>query len=300
MIEARNISKMFDDSVALADVSINVKKGSIYGLVGSNGAGKTTLLKILAGIYRQDQGEVLIDNQKVFENIDIKSKTVFIPDSLYFFSQYTVKDMARFYQRIYDNWNEERYQKLKNVFQLDEHKKIQRMSKGMQRQAAFWLALALKPDYLILDEPLDGLDPVMRRKVRNLIIQDTADREMTVLISSHNLRELEDLCDCIGVLHQGRLIVEKELDDLKSDIHKVQAAFPDDVPENIFENDDVLYREKRGSVQLFIIRGKKDEVIKNVSQHHPLILDILPLTLEEIFIYEMGEIGYEIKNVIFK
>ncbi|TYO95329.1 ABC transporter ATP-binding protein [Desulfallas thermosapovorans] len=300
MIEAKNIRKKFDDVAALDGVSINVKKGSIYGLVGSNGAGKTTLLKILAGIYRQDQGEVLIDNQPVFENIEVKSKTVFIPDSLYFFSQYTVEDMAWFYQQVYDNWDKERYQQLKNVFQLDEKKKIQRMSKGMQRQAAFWLALAIKPDYLILDEPLDGLDPVMRRKVRNLIIQDTADREMTVLISSHNLRELEDLCDCIGVLHQGRLIVEKELDDLKSDIHKVQAAFPHDVPIDIFKDHDVLHREKRGSVQLFIIRGKKNEIIKHISRYQPLILDILPLTLEEIFIYEMGEIGYEIKNVIFK
>ncbi len=298
MIEAKNISKMFDDSAALTDVSINVKKGSIYGLVGSNGAGKTTLLKILAGVYRQDQGEVLIDNQKVFENIEIKSKTVFIPDSLYFFSQYTVKDMAIFYQRIYANWNEERYQILKNAFQLDEHKKIQQMSKGMQRQAAFWLALSITPDFLILDEPLDGLDPIMRQKVRNLIIQDTAEREMTVLISSHNLRELEDLCDNIGILHQGRLIVEKELDDLKSDIHKIQAAFQGDQPKKIFQNKNVLYHEKRGSVRLFIIRGKKEEIIQEVSQYQPLVLDILPLTLEEIFIYEMGGIGYEIKNIV--
>ncbi|WP_347489186.1 ABC transporter ATP-binding protein [Desulfoscipio sp. XC116] len=300
MIEAKNISKMFDGSAALADVSINVKKGSIYGLVGSNGAGKTTLLKILSGIYRQDQGEVLIDNQKVFENIEIKSKTVFIPDSLYFFSQYSVKDMAGFYRIIYADWNEERYQKLKHAFQLDENKKIQRMSKGMQRQAAFWLALSITPDFLILDEPLDGLDPVMRRKVRNLIIQDTADREMTVLISSHNLRELEDLCDCVGVLHQGRLIVEKELDDLKSDIHKIQAAFQGDLPENIFKDNEILYQEKKGSVNLFIVRGKKEEIVRDISQYQPLLLDILPLTLEEIFIYEMGEIGYEIKNIVFE
>jgi len=299
VIAAKNISKNFAGSAALTDVSISVKKGSIYGLVGSNGAGKTTLLKILAGVYRQDQGEVLIDNQKVFENIAIKSRTVFIPDSLYFFSQYTVQDMAKFYQRIYANWNEERYQKLKNAFQLDEHKKIQQMSKGMQRQAAFWLALSITPDFLLLDEPLDGLDPVMRQKVKNLIIQDTAAREMTVLISSHNLRELEDLCDCVGILHQGRSIVEKDLDALKSDIHKVQVAFQGDLPANIFQNKHVLYQEKRGSVRLFIIRGKKEEVIKDISQCQPVLLDILPLTLEEIFIYEMGGIGYEIKNIIF-
>ncbi|KAF1085022.1 ABC transporter ATP-binding protein YtrB [Sporotomaculum syntrophicum] len=299
MIEAKNISKNFADSAALTDVSIKVKKGSIYGLVGSNGAGKTTLLKILAGVYRQDLGEVLIDNQKVFENIAIKSRTVFIPDSLYFFSQYTVQDMAKFYQRIYANWNEERYQKLKDAFRLDEHKKIQQMSKGMQRQAAFWLALSITPDFLLLDEPLDGLDPVMRQKVKNLIIQDTAAREMTVLISSHNLRELEDLCDCVGILHQGRSVVEKDLDALKSDIHKIQVAFQGDLPASIFGNKHVLYQEKRGSVLLFIIRGKKEEIIKDSYQYQPVLLDILPLTLEEIFIYEMGGIGYEIKNIIF-
>lgn len=299
MIETRNISKSYEDLEVLKNVNINVMKGSIYGLIGSNGAGKTTLLKILAGIYRQDKGELSIDSEKVFENIDIKTRIVFIPDNLQSMAQYTIKDMAKLYKRIYKSWDEDRFRKLQNVFDIDVNKKIQRLSKGMQRQVAFWLAISIVPDVLILDEPLDGLDPVMRQKVKNLIIQDVAEREMTVLISSHNLRELEDLCDYIGILHKGNLILEKELDDLKSDVHKIQAAFKEDVSEEFLRNVKVLYEEKRGSVKLFIVRGNREEIIDEFTKNNPVILDILPLTLEEIFIYEMGDIGYEIKNVIF-
>lgn len=299
MIQARNVRKVFEDLEALKDVSINVKKGSIYGLVGSNGAGKTTLLKTLVGIYRQDGGDVLIEGEKVFENVDTKFKIIFIPDALYFFTQYTIKDMAKFYKRIYPSWNQERYEKLKDAFNIDVNKKIHRLSKGMQRQVSFWLALSCMPDLLVLDEPLDGLDPVMRQKVKNLIIQDVAERQMTVLISSHNLRELEDLCDHIGILHKGSLLLEKDLDDLKSDIHKIQVAFKEEIAEDTLEGVNILYEEKRGSVKLFIVRGKKKDIIKQLNKQEPVILDILPLTLEEIFIYEMGDVGYEIKNIIF-
>ncbi|MCT8977432.1 ABC transporter ATP-binding protein [Clostridium sp. CX1] len=299
MLEVKKVSKTFEDLEALKNVSINVKKGSIYGLVGSNGAGKTTLIKTLVGIYRQDEGEVFIAGEEVFENVDIKSKLVFIPDTLYFFTQYSIKDMARFYKRVYPNFNEERYKKLKEVFNIDENKKLHRLSKGMQRQVAFWLGLSAMPEVLILDEPLDGLDPVMRQKVKNLIVQDVAERQMTVLISSHNLRELEDLCDHIGILHKGSLILEKDLDDLKSDVHKIQVAFKREVTSEILEDCHVLYKEKRGSIMLFIVRGKKEEILKDIMKEEPVILDILPLTLEEIFIYEMGDVGYEIKNIIF-
>lgn len=299
MIEGKNISKVFEDFEALKSVNIKVNKGSIYGLVGSNGAGKTTLIKTLVGIYRQDQGEVLIEGEKVFENVDIKRKVTFIPDALYFFTQYSIKDMAKFYKRVYETWNEQRYEKLKEAFNIDEKKKIHKLSKGMQRQVAFWLALSCMPELLILDEPLDGLDPVMRQKVKNLIIQDVAERQMTVLISSHNLRELEDLCDHIAILHKGSLILEKELDDLKSDTHKIQVAFKEVISEEILKDVNILYEEKRGSIRLFIVRGKKEEIIKQLNKFEPVILDILPLTLEEIFIYEMGDVGYEIKNIIF-
>lgn len=299
MIEAKNVSKHFEDLDALKNVDIHVNKGSIYGLVGSNGAGKTTLIKTLVGVYKQDKGEVFIDGKEVFENTELKSRVIFIPDALYFFSQYSIKDMARFYRRIYERWNNERYEKLKEAFNIDENKKVHRLSKGMQRQVAFWLALSAMPDVLILDEPLDGLDPVMRQKVKSLIIQDVAERQMTVLISSHNLRELEDLCDHIGILHEGSLILEKELDDLKSDIHKIQVAFKGEISDEILQNVNVLYEEQRGSIRLIIVRGKKENILNQINKYNPVILDILPLTLEEIFIYEMGDVGYEIKNIIF-
>lgn len=299
MIQAKNVKKAFEDLEALKDVSINVNKGSIYGLVGSNGAGKTTLLKTLVGIYKQDEGEVFIEGEKVFENVDTKFKIIFIPDALYFFTQYNIKDMAKFYKRIYPSWNQERYERLKDAFNIDVNKKIHRLSKGMQRQVSFWLSLSCMPDLLVLDEPLDGLDPVMRQKVKNLIIQDVAERQMTVLVSSHNLRELEDLCDHIGILHKGSLLLEKDLDDLKSDIHKIQVAFKEELAEDTLEGVNILYEEKRGSVKLFIVRGKKEDIVRRLNKQEPVILDILPLTLEEIFIYEMGDVGYEIKNIIF-
>ena len=298
MISVKNVSKSFGDVEALQKVNLNVNKGSIYGLVGSNGAGKTTLLKLLAGIYKQDSGEVQIAGENVFENIKIKSETVFIPDSLYFFSQYTIDNMANYYKNIYPNWNNERYEKLIKIFNIDVNKKINSLSKGMQRQVAFWLALSTMPKVMILDEPLDGLDPVMRQKVKNLIIQDVADKEMTILISSHNLRELEDICDHIGILHKGNLILEKDLDELKADVHKIQVAFKDKVPEELLNNAHILHKEERGNVLLLILRGNKSDVINHFNKFNPVILDVIPLTLEEIFIYEMGDVGYEIENIM--
>lgn len=298
MISLAEIEKVFDDTVVLKDVCIHIHQGSIYGLLGSNGAGKTTLLKILAGILEQDRGKVLINKSSVFENPSIKEKVVFIPDSLYFFSQYTVAQMAKFYQDLYPSWNQERFIKLEQLFGLDVKKKIHRFSKGMQRQVAFWLALCTMPDVLILDEPFDGLDPVVRNKVKNLIIQDVADREMTVIISSHNLREVEDICDYIGILHRGNLLLEKDLDDLKSDVHKVQIAFKGGIPEALDNKLDILHKEQRGSVVLCIVKGREQEINKIIHQYHPVVYDVLPLTLEEIFVYEMGGVGYAIENIL--
>ncbi|SHK49845.1 ABC transporter ATP-binding protein [Desulforamulus aeronauticus] len=300
MIEIKDLNKSFEDLAALKNVNIKIQKGSVYGLVGSNGAGKTTLLKTMVGVYQGDQGTCYIDGQEVFENVAIKAKVIFIPDTLYFFPNYSVRDMAKYYKNIYPAWNEVRFEKLKEAFDIDVNKNINRLSKGMQRQVAFWLALSSMPDYLILDEPLDGLDPVMRQKVKNLLIQDVAERQMTVLISSHNLRELEDLCDTIGILHKGTLILEKELDDLKSDVHKIQVAFKEEVSGEFLANAQaqVLYEEIRGSVRLFIMRGNKDDLTRIFAKQQPLVLDILPLTLEEVFIYEMGGIGYAIENII--
>ncbi|MBM4762761.1 ABC transporter ATP-binding protein [Bacillus sp. B15-48] len=300
MIEMKNVSKNFDRYKAVENVSLSIQKGSIYGLIGSNGAGKTTLIKLLSGIYLQEQGSVTIDGETVFENIALKQKIFYIPDQPYFLSQYTTLEMANFYKSIYPSWSDERFQKLVSSFELDVKKKIHSFSKGWQRQAAFILALSTKPEIMILDEPMDGLDPVVRKKIKNLLIQDVADREMTILISSHNLREIEDICDHIGIIHKGKIIIEKELDDLKSDVHKIQIAYKGEFPENSFKNLSILHQEKRGSVFLCIVRGKDDEIQEQIRNSNPVIFDLLPLTLEEIFIYEMGDIGYAIENIIVK
>ncbi len=299
MIEVENVSKQFEDLEALREVSLTVHKGSIYGLVGSNGAGKTPILKLLAGIYRPDVGNLIIDSQPIFENEVVKMRCVFIPDNLYFFLNYTIQDMADFYANIYPQWNNQRYLKLANVFNIEAKRRIRTLSKGMQRQVALWLGLALMPDVMILDEPLDGLDPVMRQKVKNLIIQDVAERQMTVIISSHNLRDLEDICDYIGILHQGKMIIQKDLDDLRADVHKIQVAFSGEIPSALLEQTQALYHEQRGSVLILIVRGTYSEIISHMQSFNPAVLDILPLTLEEIFIYEMGDNGYEIKNILY-
>lgn len=297
MIEVEGVSKRFQEIEALNNVTLAVKKGSIYGLAGSNGAGKTTLLKILAGVYRQDAGQVKYDTENIFENNDIKARTVFMPDNLYFFTNYTIDNMAVFFRRIYPRWEQDRYLKLRKAFDIDAKRRISSLSKGMQRQVAFWLGLSLAPDFMILDEPLDGLDPVMRQKVKNLIIQDVAGREMTIIISSHNLRELEDICDYIGILHEGKLLIQKDLDDLKADLHKIQIAFSDGVPGSLLQDMQILRQERRGNVLILVVRGAYDETVRHIQSYNPAIFDILPLTLEEIFIYEMGDRGYEIKNL---
>ncbi|SDJ82363.1 ABC transporter ATP-binding protein [Sediminibacillus albus] len=298
MITSNNISKSYEKENVLNKVNLQVNKGSIYGLLGSNGAGKTTLLKIMSGIIKQDNGEMTISGREVFENPQVKASTFFLSDSLYFFSQYSVKQMADFFKDIYPGWDKERFLKLEKLFQLDKKKKISQFSKGMQRQVAFWLALSTMPEYLILDEPFDGLDAVVRKKIKNLLVQDVADREMTIIISSHNLREVEDICDYVGIIHQGRLLLEKDIDDLKADIHKVQIAFREEPEDTVWNGLEVLYKESRGSVMLAIVRGIDGDIIQHLEQYHPVILDLLPLTLEEIFVYEMGDAGYAIENIL--
>ncbi|MFO1444844.1 ABC transporter ATP-binding protein [Bacillus sp. Bva_UNVM-123] len=300
MIKVRNLRKTFEEFEAIENINIQINKGSIYGLLGSNGAGKTTLLKLLSGIYVQDEGMVTIDEQPIYENMAMKKKLIFIQDTPYFLPQYTVKQMAAFYESLYPSWDEERYLELVAIFDMDVHKKIHRFSKGIQRQAAFILAFSTKPEVLILDEPMDGLDPVMRKKIKSLLIEDVAEREMTVLIASHNLKEVEDICDYVGIMHKGRMVIEKDLDDLKSDTRKVQVAFKNgaSLPKALFENTKILHEEKRGSVSILIVRGKEADICANIEEHNPVIFDILPLTLEEIFIYEMGDVGYALENIL--
>lgn len=299
MIEIKGLSKNFDDFPALSDLALHVNKGSIYGLIGVNGSGKTTLLKHLTGILKPDSGEVLIDGEALYENAPLKHHVAFIPDELYFFGTYTVCAMAKFYSRVYENWNGERFEAMLKDFGLPCKKRVSRFSKGMQKQAAFVLTMSTMPDYLILDEPIDGLDPLVRRKVWHYIVGDVAERQMTVLVSSHNLREMEDICDSIGILSSGRLTIERDLDDLKSDVHKVQAAFPAGTDTSLIDQQlHVLSHEKRGSIDIYIFRDSRDRIGEVISSLDPGVMDILPLTLEEIFIYEMGGENDEIRQIL--
>ncbi len=298
MITVNNVTKKFGDFTALSGLDINVKRGSVYGLIGPNGAGKTTILKILAGVYRQNSGQVLIDGQKVFENLLVKENLAFISDDLFFFTTYTIKDTAKYYQGLYKNWSWQRFESLNEIFKIDINRKVRSLSKGMQKQVAFWLAISAQPEVMLLDEPVDGLDPVMRRNVWKLILQDVSERGTTVLVSSHNLRELEDICDHVGIMHQGKLVLEKALDDMKGSTHKLQLAFDGAVPDELIKSLEPLHTESFGSVYIMIVKGSSEDITARAKKFNPLICDILPLTLEEIFIYELGGLGYEFENII--
>ena len=296
MIRVESVVKTFDGFKALDGLNINVPKGAIYGLVGPNGAGKSTIIRHLAGIYRQDSGEVRIEGQNVYENTEIKQRIAYIPDDIYAFTQAGIKDMCDFYRRIYKNFDMDRFNKLKDVFCLDLKRPIRKLSKGMQKQAAFWLAISMRPDVLILDEPVDGLDPVMRRQVWSLVMGDVAENGTTVLVSSHNLRELEDVCDRVGIMNKGKTLLERSLTELQENVVKVQTVFPDgkELPKGL----NVLHESASGKIKTYIIRGKAEEIEAAVASAAPLFYDLIPLTLEEIFIYELGGVDYEIKEVI--
>ncbi|MBQ7794668.1 MAG: ABC transporter ATP-binding protein [Clostridia bacterium] len=298
MIKVKNVIKRFGDFTALDGLNINVEKGSVYGLIGPNGAGKTTILKILSGVYRADSGETLIDNKKIYENLAVKENLTFISDDLFFFTTYTIKDTAKYYAGLYKDWSWERFENLKEIFKIDTSRKVRSLSKGMQKQVAFWLSICAQPEIMLLDEPVDGLDPVMRRNVWRLILQDVAERGTTVLVSSHNLRELEDVCDHVGIMHNGKIVLEKALDDMKGATHKLQLAFSDEVPPALLEELKPVHRENYGSVSIFIVKGNSEKIVQTAGKYSPLICDILPLTLEEIFIYELGGLGYEFENII--
>lgn len=298
MIKAKGIIKKFGDFTALSDFYINVKKGSIYGLIGPNGAGKTTIINHLTGVYKEDSGEILIDGEPVWENNSLKQRILCINDDWHYFGSFTVKEMAKYYESIYKNFNLERYEKLGEVLKIEETRQIRRLSKGMKKQVAFRLVLSCMPEILILDEPLDGLDPVMRKKIMNIIISDVYEREMTVLVSSHNLRELEDICDHVGIIHNGKMVIEKPLDDLKGNIHKLQLAFKDDCIDDIKSKLDVLHITKTGSVYTMIIKGNLEEAKNIIQSYNPVIFDFVSLTLEEVFIYELGGLGYEFEKII--
>ena len=277
---------------------MTVPKGAVYGLVGPNGAGKSTIIRHLAGIYRQDSGEVLLDSQPVYENTEAKRRMAVIGDDWYYFPQAGIKEMAKFYAGIYPAFSWERYEKLKQVFPLDEKMMLRRMSKGMQKQAAFWLTVCCMPEYLILDEPVDGLDPVMRRQVWSLLLGDVAERGTTVLVSSHNLRELEDVCDHVGILNHGKVLLERSLSDLQDNTVKLQVAYQG-VTEPVLPVElNILHRSHVGRVYTYIVRGSSQEILRRMQITEPVLLESIPLTLEEIFIYELGGVEYAAKDIL--
>ena len=297
MIEVRDAVKKFDGFAALDGANLLVPQGSVYGLVGPNGAGKSTLIRHLTGIYRQDGGTVRVDGQPVWENAPLKARIAAIPDDWYYFMQSTVRDMMRFYKGFYPSFSTERYEKLKEVFNIDEKRAIRRLSKGMQKQVAFWLALSCMPDYLILDEPVDGLDPVMRRQLWSLVMGDVAQRGTTVLVSSHNLRELEDVCDHVGIMDHGKVLLERSLAQLQDNMVKLQVVFQDGVNE-VPADLPVLHASKVGRIHTLIMRMNAEEATERLSAYNPLLVDAVPLTLEEIFIYELGGADYAVKDIV--
>ena len=298
MLEAKNVVKTFDGFRALDGLTMTVPKGAVYGLVGPNGAGKSTIIRHLAGIYRQDSGEVLLDGQPVYESPAVKRRMTVIGDDWYYFPQANIREMARFFAGMYPAFSWERYEKLKQVFPLDEKMMLRRMSKGMQKQAAFWLTVCCMPEYLILDEPVDGLDPVMRRQVWSLLLGDVAERGTTVLVSSHNLRELEEVCDHVGILNKGRVLLERSLSDLQDNTVKLQVAYQG-VTEPVLPAElNILHRSHVGRVYTYIVRGSSEEILRRMQITDPVLLESIPLTLEEIFIYELGGVEYAAKDIL--
>lgn len=296
MIEVRNVMKEFDGFRALDDMSMTVPTGSVYGLVGPNGAGKSTIIRHLTGIYRQDAGEITIDGAPVFENPEVKSRIAYIPDDIFYYANASIREMMDFYRSIYPHFDAERFKKLADAFGLDPKRQMRRLSKGMQKQAAFWIAVSLRPEILILDEPVDGLDPVMRRQIWSIIMADVAENGTTVLVSSHNLRELEDVCDSVGIMNKGKIMIERSLNELQENIVKIQLALPDG--ESLPEGLDILHKSNTGRLQSLIMHGTQEDLTEKLQSAHPLFIDAVPLTLEEIFIYELGGADYEVKDIV--
>ncbi len=298
MLEAKHVVKTFDGFRALDGLTMTVPTGAVYGLVGPNGAGKSTIIRHLAGIYRQDSGEVLLDGQPVYEDPAVKRRMTVIGDDWYYFPQANIREMAHFFAGLYPAFSWERYEKLKQVFPLDEKMMLRRMSKGMQKQAAFWLTVCCMPEYLILDEPVDGLDPVMRRQVWSLLLGDVAERGTTVLVSSHNLRELEDVCDHVDILDHGRVLLERSLSDLQDNTVKLQVAYPGVTEPVLPAEMQILHRSHVGRVYTYIVRGSREDILRRMQITEPVLLESIPLTLEEIFIYELGGVDYAAKDIL--
>ena len=292
MIEMMNVTKTFGSFKALDNLTMTVPTGAVYGLVGPNGAGKSTAIRHMTGIYRPDRGLVALDGLPVYENPQIKQTIGYIPDDVFYFPAATMEEMRKFYRGMYPKFDDALFERLYEAFQLPRKGQIRRFSKGMQKQAAFHLTLSCRPEVLILDEPVDGLDPVMRRQVMSLILSDVAERGTTVLISSHNLRELEDVCDHVGIMDHGKMLLERSLADMQGSTVKVQMV--GQIPGNL----EVLHEASSGRLKTLVVRGDAENISSIIAAGKPDYFDVLPLSLEEIFIYELGGVNYEVKNII--
>ena len=292
MIELRNVTKTFGSFKALDDLSMTIPKGAVYGLVGPNGAGKSTAIRHILGVYRPDSGTITMEGAPIYENPAVKARIGSIPDEVFYFPSATLEDMRKYYRGIYPNFNEDLFTKLYEVFNLPPKSPLRRFSKGMQKQAAFHLTICCRPEVLVLDEPVDGLDPVMRRQVMSMVLSDVAQHGTTVLISSHNLRELEDVCDHVGIMDHGKMLLEKSLADMQGNTVKLQLVgdAPADLP--------ILHETASGRLRTLVVRGSAEDVAAKVAAGNPAYFDVLPLSLEEIFIYELGGVNYEVKNII--
>ena len=292
MLELKNVTKTFGVLKALDDLTMTVPKGSVYGLVGPNGAGKSTAIRHALGVYRPDSGTITLDGKPIYENPEAKNRICSIPDEVFYFPSATMTDMKTYYKGMYPQFDEALFDKLYEVFQLPKNSPIRRFSKGMQKQAAFHLSICTHPELLVLDEPVDGLDPVMRRQVWSLLLSEVAQRETTVLVSSHNLRELEDICDHVGIMDHGKMLLERSLADMQGSTHKLQIV--GNAPLDL----EVLHESSSGRLKTLVVRGDAQEITQKVQAADPAYFDVLPLSLEEIFIYELGGVNYEVKDIV--
>lgn len=298
MIRVNNVVKTFGDFRALDGVNLHVRDGAIYGLVGPNGAGKSTIIRHITGIYKPDAGNIEIAGMPVYENPQAKARFAYIPDDLFYFQQADVMEMKRFYKGIYKTFDEDLFFRIRDAFSnIDPKMTIRRMSKGMQKQAAFWLAISCRPELMILDEPVDGLDPVMRRQIWSIIMSDVAEHGTTVLVSSHNLRELEDVCDHVGIMNQGKVLLERSLSELQDTTVKLQVVYPGEEPRLPAELH-ILHHSAVGRVHTYILRGDRESILNRMQITAPLLLEAIPLTLEEIFIYELGGADYAVRDIV--
>ena len=297
MIEAKDVCKKFDNTTVLKDINCKIPEGCIYGMVGTNGAGKSTFIRLITGVYKAEGGGVFIDGENVYENPNIKAQIAYVPDDLYFINGASMDRMAELYKAVYPSFDAERYKFLTESFKLNPKKNINTFSKGMKRQAAIILAISCKPKYMFFDETFDGLDPVMRNLVKSLICQDVEERKVTAVITSHSLRELEDTCDQLALLHKGGLVLESDVTELKTSLFKVQTAFAEEYDKSKFAEFNVLHFKKHGSVANIIVKGDKEDVVSRIEAMNPVILDVLPLTLEEVFTYEVEALGYEFSDI---